>query len=188
MTETHVIESDTGVVREFEVKPPKNSALICLPAVHLPGTRWGDWHCTMAYIRDVNGPFFEETGVEEITKQQLLDVLRDDERSGRMYQHDRFQVATVYNVAVFDGEVPVLEIGIEPTRGYGRIVTQLSELHMGVTETLRAADIRYETDYVGPYSFKPHVSVDLRTAIKPPKELLLTPMELWYKNDEPVVV
>lgn len=190
MTEVHEVSLDDGtVVREFEVKPPSTSALISLPAVYVNSRRWGGLHCTMAYIRDVNGPFFEDTGTEEISKESILNALRTEHLNGKMWGHDFYRLVNVYSVDVFDGEVPVLKIGMErePVQRRHIICSQLDTLHDGVTGMLKRAGIRYETDYAGE-NYSPHVSVDLRTALRPPKQLLLTPMELWYKNDEPVVV
>lgn len=86
-------------------------------------------------------------------------------------------IAEIYGAAAFGPEenVPVLTVDLPD---YFR--------------TLRHYLGKYLTDNGFKYDIKwdyaPHVTVDLKTAISPPSHVQLNPLELWWKQDEPVVI
>jgi len=49
---------------------------------------------------------------------------------------------------------------------------------------LDAAGILYDKSF----PFNPHCTVDLPTALNPPKKLIIRPLELWFRDDKPEVV
>lgn len=204
MTETHIIETDEGIVREFEVKPPSTSALICYPVEWLPKSEppGHHYHVTVLYIPNVDPWHDEETEVEfhGYSKEAILDALRTPPywKSYTYAENPDFnlyRVADVTGVDAFgpDQNVPVLRVGIGAYKdAHGHTSNTRDEVlmysHLKVSRLLQKAGIHHPREYTGEYGYKPHCTVPLPMAFNPPKHVLLRPMELWYKDDEPVVL
>lgn len=178
MTETHIIETDEGIVREFEVPEPRYSALFAWPVILLDTQEQiPNLHCTAAYIRDVRTwTNFDEPPVGFIHKDEFLGVRGDREAIGAGV----YRLAKVTGVDAFGSEqdVPVLRVEIEGWKN------SLETYHKGLVEFFNDIRVGYASDF--PYSA--HVTVPLKVLVDPPKQVVLGPMELWYCDDEPVVI
>ena len=86
-----------------------------------------------------------------------------------------YEVAKVWGVDAFGPNLdhPVLKLDLDNWHE-----------HRDTKIMLNKAGISYATNW----AFNPHVTVDLKTVVNPPKKVLLRPLELWWGSDEPVVV
>jgi hypothetical protein len=151
----------------FEV-PPRESALLCWPVEFpfqtnpVPAA-----HCSTLYWPEIDA-----------SKEELLLLLR------AVKAPNFYRIADVTGVAAF-GEAedyPVLTI-------QSNVDGQTWRWSLGGTrDALYVEMIRYGLGPDNRFTYKPHVSVDVKTLVNPPKRLILRPLELWYKDDEPVVL
>lgn len=182
-----VVLSDNETVEE--VRLPRTSALLCWPVEIMPSSSEpGAYHhhVTALYIHDITGNFNEWTGElsQSVPKEWLLRTLREDKDADYVNQviprsAYRYRLMDVSGVAAFgpDENVPVLRF----------VPAALADAHLGITHRLREAGIKFDATYTD-FNYKPHCTVSLPDLISPPKQVLLRPLELWYKDDEPVVV
>ena len=161
-----------------EVRPPRNSALVCWPVEWVDETveppAWNNLHVTCLYIPNVLGGIDEETEVElpVIPKEDILVALRDSS----LLPNAGYRLVDVIRPDAFgpNEDVPVLKVGhpiFDKTYIHGLATLQNSDIHADMT-----------------YDFSPHVSVPLPYALRPPKQVLIRPLELWYSDDAPVVL
>lgn len=146
---------------------PQPRALICWPVEFL------DTVVRKIHQPHVTALYFPDVVDVEFTKQDMLDTIRT------VPQHSRYQLVNVSGAEAFgpDNNVPVLRVNSLEYFGL--------ESHMGrFRNVLDSKGMRANRTY----GFNPHVTVDLPTLIKPPTQVLLRPLELWWMDDEPVVI
>lgn len=155
---------------------PKHSALLCWPvefldrSLHIPRL-----HVTAAYFPDVRTYHdFDGEPVGHISKKEFL-CIRGDGDIGA----GAFRVAKVTSIDAFgpDEDVPVLRVSVNDPNN-------LSIYHRNMVESLNENRISYSSEF----EYQPHVTVPLKVLVNAPTEVLLRPLELWYCDDEPVVV
>ena len=145
---------------------PRESALLCWPAQFVgtpPNVKFP--HCTLAYWKNLRG----------LEKNDILYRIRDSHWIERLreWRIVNFTGIDVYNGS--EGDLPVLKV-IDP---HPSILKNAHE-HMG--------SLFSRNPFSNHWVYSPHVTVDIKTLVKPPKQIILRPLELWYKDDEPVVV
>lgn len=148
------------------------SALICYPVEFLDGydRNINGPHVTLLYFPDVTENAMDQA---EWGKTELIYALR------QLNLKRRYQIANVMGVDAFgpDKNVPVLRVS---TGEYIGIPDITVKVRSHLDEKGMNADRSYPIN--------PHVTVPLETLIAPPTKVLLRPMELWWRDDEPVVI
>lgn len=149
-------------------EPVRESALLCWPAHWIGESNPVPVaHCTLLYWP------------EPVDKETLLRVLRE-----APIDNDFYRLADVLGPDAFgeNKDYPVLRIN---SNLIGRTWRHTLDGYYDLLSKWCAAQSVAADDT---WEFIPHVSVDIKTIIAPPKQLILGPLELWYKDDEPVVV
>jgi hypothetical protein len=151
---------------------PRESALICWPVEFLGGVesapKVSGLHCTVAYWPEVG--MTQDEMLSTITRYNAVMV--------RYYR--QWRLANISGVDAF-GELkdyPVLLVENEQPD------TTLKHMHETIADKFYA--VGHPPD--NRFRYNPHISVDLRTIVKPPKQVVFRPMELWYKDEKPVIV
>lgn len=150
------------VVNEEMTRP---SALIAYPVEFLDEVKdIYQPHVTLFYFPDVTNA--------EFTKQEMVNAIAES------HFKRTHHLATVFGAKAFgpDKNVPVLRVGV------GQQV--LSHVYASIKTVLNRNNMFFDNTW----GFDPHVTVDLETALTPPKQVLLRPLELWWMDDEPVKV
>lgn len=154
------VTNDAG---DIEMVWVRNTALLCWPVEWIskkPVPKVEGLHVTLAYIPDLMGT----------TKEQILNAVRDSGRRELGYQVVKVNWPSAFGP---ENNIPVLEVDLPNWWEY-----------RDTTAALDAAGIAYSKDF----KFSPHCTVDLPTVLDPPKKILIRPLELWYKDDDPEVV
>jgi hypothetical protein len=145
------------------------SALLCWPVEFL------DYKERNIYQPHVTALYFPDVSRAEYSKDDLLSALRTSPHvPARRYELARVKSAEAFGP---DKNVPVLRV----TNGS---YYDLDARTIKYREALDSRGIFADRTY----DINPHVTVDLETLLRPPETVLLRPLELWWRNDEPVVV
>ncbi len=151
------------------VEAPRPSALLAWPVEYL------DNKPRNIYQPHVTALYFPDVTEAEYTKKDMIDALRADLPT----LLGNYELAMVLTKEAFgpDKNVPVLRVNTADPMGLSARINR----------------IRGFLDSRGIYAdrtwgINPHTTVDLETLIRPPEHVLLRPLELWWMNDEPVVV
>lgn len=120
-------------------------------------------HVTCLYFPTVEGLF----------KDDLVEILKD------LTFPRRYRLAGIGNPEAFGPEkdIPVLLLK-------ANWYSDLQQCHMRISSALRDTSFKPATNY----EFNPHITVDLRTMLAPPEQVIVRPLELWWRSDEPVPV
>lgn len=195
MTEHVVVtDGDGNVLREFDVPAPKVGALFCWPVEWVddapdPGAGMDEHrHVTALYLPNVTEHVDEETGVtfSAVSKDILLDTVRSIMH--KIEDARKYRLADVVGIDAFGPNlnVPVLKVAVADfTRTIGD--PRLSLEHNEIAKAIRNEGIPFNADYCFS-NYVAHSTVPLPTLVNPPKQVLLRPLELWYMEEEPVVV
>lgn len=148
------------------------SALICWPVAfeYDLGADIYQPHCTVLFFPDVT----------KASKSDMLDALGHIAKVS--YIHG-YQIVEVDGGGAFgpDKNVPVLLLKRNGNLWNDTLTKAYRILNAAATGVSGAvADDTYE--------FNPHVTATLPLVINPPSRVILLPMELWWRNDEPVVI
>ena len=157
-----------GILDAAALPVPRESALLCWPAKFV-GTppNVESAHCTLAYWKSLGG----------LEKNDILFRLRDDSHWINRYR--QWRIVSVTGIDAYQGsqgDLPVLKV--EDNLNYEAI----PNIHKNV------ASLFTRNPFSNHWVYSPHVTVDLKTLVNPPKKIILAPMQLWYKDDEPVLV
>jgi hypothetical protein len=140
----------------------RNTALLCWPVVWAHKVNVEGPHVTAFYFDDLTG----------IDKDDLIDAVRD----GYGVSRDTIGLK-VLEAAAFGPEedVPVLRVDLGMTLG---------PAHRNLGKYLDNAGFNYDKRW----EYNAHTTVDLKTALNPPAKILATGLELWWKQDEAVII
>lgn len=139
-----------------------DSALLCFP-VELYGVKPDPVrHVTLLYLPEVTAT------PSEIAKSLVHE--EGDWASGFLYGANTFREAGVNGSDAFgvNHDIPVLTFNER----------YLRDNYQGAARCLQDAGINYSTEF----DFRPHMTVPLVTALRPPAKVLLRPLELWYRG------
>jgi hypothetical protein len=148
---------------------PKLSALLCWPVewsdLNRPKPNKNNLHVSCIYMPDAT----------TIPKTHLIELVKDLEFSRE------YRIGKIEGVDAFGPEktYPVLRVDTHWSRDLSLVST-----YTKIAVALHGAGI--EWDRWEPYN--PHCTVDIQTILNPPKRVILRPLELWYMDDEPVLV
>lgn len=150
---------------ELELTFVRNTALICWPVEWIDNSRpvpkVEGLHVTCVYIPDLMGK----------TKDDIKAAIASIPNRDRL----GYKVVKVNWPSAFgpDENIPVLEVDLPNWWEYRQVAAALDE-----------HGIAYSKDF----KFSPHCTVDLKTVLNPPKKVLIRPLELWFKDNEPEVI
>lgn len=152
-------------------EPVRESALICWPVEFLSieedkPTVTG-LHCTVAYWPEV-----------KLTQQEMLDTIVNNNKWQIKYFR-QWRIVDIKGVGAFGelNDYPVLLVNNDQ---YNTTLTEMHNRVKGAFSYANGPDRRF--------TYTPHISVDLKTIVNPPKQVVFRPMELWYKDEKPVIV
>jgi hypothetical protein len=111
--------------------------------------------------------------VVNLRKQTLMDILKEAQFPRR------YRVVDTGDPAAFGPEkdIPVLLLKAD-------WYTDFMSVHRKLSDVLRDSDFKYAVNF----QYNPHLTVDLPTMLRPPEQILIRPLELWWRDDDPVPV
>lgn len=161
---------------ELEVPAPRESALLCWPVLWDANNEGPAPKVTGLHVTAFYWPAYGEFD-RPPCKEKLLDALAN--WGGGIYRG--YTIVKVESPEAFgeDSNYPVLVLN------KGHFDKGLYRERTTISNCMRNSGL---DNYDSRWPFNPHCSVDLKTALDPPKQLIIGPPELWYKDDEPVKI